>query len=89
MVAQQPSCVVLGGGGFIGTNFCRRLAVSGYRVRAFGRRCLFLDALHGVEWYQGDFTDTGSVASAIESFRRRLSLDPCNDAASGKFGYGD
>ncbi|HZK90071.1 MAG TPA: NAD-dependent epimerase/dehydratase family protein [Stellaceae bacterium] len=68
MVAQQPSCVVLGGGGFIGTNLCRRLAASGYRVRAFGRRSLFPDDLQGVEWYQGDFTDTGSVAAAIESF---------------------
>lgn len=68
MVAKKPSCVVLGGGGFIGTNLCRRLAVSGYRVRAFGRRCLFPDDLPGVEWYQGDFTDTGSVAAAIESF---------------------
>ena len=68
MVAQKPSCIVLGGGGFIGTNLCRRLAASGYRVRAFGRRCLFPDDLQGVEWYQGDFTDAGSVAAAIESF---------------------
>jgi len=68
MVAQKPSCVVLGGGGFIGTNLCRRLAASGHRVRAFGRRCLFPDDLQGVEWYQGDFTDAGSVAAAIGSF---------------------
>src|SRR5882672_3671032 len=67
MVAQQPSCVVLGGGGFIGTNLCRRLAASGHRVRAFGRRCLFPDDLDGVEWRQGDFTDARSVAAAIES----------------------
>lgn len=68
MVTQKPSCIVLGGGGFIGTNLCRRLASSGHRVRAFGRRCLFPNDLHGVEWYQGDFTDVGSVAAAIESF---------------------
>jgi UDP-glucose 4-epimerase len=68
MVAQKPSCVVLGGGGFIGTNLCRRLAASGYRVRAFGRRRLFPDDLHGVEWRQGDFTDAGAIAAAIESF---------------------
>jgi UDP-glucose 4-epimerase len=65
---QKPSCVVLGGGGFIGTNLCRRLVASGHRVRAFGRRCLFPDDLRAVEWYQGDFTDAGSVAAAIESF---------------------
>lgn len=68
MVAKKPSCVVLGGGGFIGTNLCRRLAASGHRVRAFGRRCLFPDDLQGVEWCQGDFTDRGAVAAAIESF---------------------
>ena len=68
MVAQKPSCVVLGGGGFIGMNLCRRLAASGHRVRAFGRRCLFPDDLQGVEWRHGDFTDAGSVAAAIESF---------------------
>jgi UDP-glucose 4-epimerase len=68
MAAQKPSCVVLGGGGFIGTNLCRRLAASGHRVRAFGRRCLFPDDLQDVEWYHGDFSDAGSVAAAIQSF---------------------
>jgi UDP-glucose 4-epimerase len=68
MAAQQPSCIVLGGGGFIGMNLCRRLAASGHRVRAFGRRCLFPDDLDGVEWFEGDFTDAGSIAAAIQSF---------------------
>jgi UDP-glucose 4-epimerase len=68
MAAQSLSCVVLGGGGFIGTNLSRSLVAAGHRVRAFGRRCLFPDALEGVEWYQGDFTDATSLAAAIESF---------------------
>ncbi len=68
MPAQQPSCVVLGGGGFIGTNLCRRLLASGHRVRAFGRHCHFPNDLRGVEWYQGDFADPDSVAAAIETF---------------------
>jgi UDP-glucose 4-epimerase len=67
-LAQKPSCVVLGGGGFMGTNLCRRLLASGHRVRAFGRHCRFPDDLRGVEWYQGDFADPGSVAAAIETF---------------------
>lgn len=49
-------------------NLCRRLASSGARVRAFGRRCSFPQALEGVEWFQGDFSDTAILASAIESF---------------------
>jgi UDP-glucose 4-epimerase len=68
MPAQKPSCVVLGGSGFIGTNLCRRLLASGHRVRAFGRHCRFPDDLRGVEWYQGDFSDPDSVAAAIETF---------------------
>lgn len=67
MVAQKPSCVVLGGGGFIGTNLCRRLASSGYRVRAFGRRRLFSADLQDVEWITGDFTDAAAVRAAIAS----------------------
>ena len=68
MPAHKPSCIVLGGGGFIGTNLCRRLLASGHRVRAFGRQCRFPDDLHDVEWYQGDFSDPESVAAAIETF---------------------
>jgi UDP-glucose 4-epimerase len=68
MLIQKPSCVVLGGGGFIGTNLCRRLAGAGHRVRAFGRRRLFPDDLPGVEWFPGEFTDPESVGAAIESF---------------------
>jgi UDP-glucose 4-epimerase len=68
MVAQKASCVVLGGGGFIGTNLCRRLVAAGHRVRAFGRRCLFPDDLPGVEWHQGNFAEPGSVAAGIQGF---------------------
>ena len=68
MSVGGPSCIVLGGGGFIGANLCRRLASSGLRVRAFGRRCLFPEALEGVEWYQGDFSDAVLLASAIETY---------------------
>jgi UDP-glucose 4-epimerase len=66
-VSRSPSGVVLGGGGFIGTNLCRRLLADGYRARAFGRRRLFPTALHGVEWFEGDFSDTAALAAAIES----------------------
>lgn len=67
MTDRRPSCIVLGGGGFLGINLCRRLASAGYRVRAFGRRCLFPEALDHIEWYQGDFTDAVSLATAIET----------------------
>jgi UDP-glucose 4-epimerase len=68
MIEQKASCIVLGGGGFIGTNLCRRLAAEGHRVRAFGRQRPFPEALEGVEWFQGDFTDAAALAAAIETF---------------------
>lgn len=67
MSARPPSAIVLGGGGFLGVNLCRRLVASGRRVRAFGRRCAFPQALAGVDWYQGDFSDASALAAAIES----------------------
>lgn len=68
MIEQKASCIVLGGGGFIGTNLCRRLAAEGHRVRAFGRHRPFPEALEGVEWFQGDFSNAGALATAIETF---------------------
>src|SRR3954454_1106624 len=68
MQYRKPSCIVLGGGGFIGINLCRRLVAAGHRVRAFGRRCLFPQELQGAEWYQGDFTDSTALLAAMETF---------------------
>jgi UDP-glucose 4-epimerase len=59
------SCVVLGAGGFIGTNLCRRLVLEGFQVRAFGRTLHFPESLEGVEWTQGDFGDLANLASII------------------------
>jgi UDP-glucose 4-epimerase len=66
MRIQECSYVVLGGGGFLGTNLCHRLAAAGNRVRAFGHRGLFPAALAGADWQQGDFADRAAVADAIQ-----------------------
>lgn len=67
MALRDVSCVVLGGGGFLGVNLCRSLASCGARVRAFGRRRFFSSDLDGVEWCQGDFSDGAALAAAIGS----------------------
>jgi UDP-glucose 4-epimerase len=64
---SPTSFLVLGGGGFVGTNLCRRLVASGARVRAFGHSCAFADELAGVEWHQGEFEDAAALTSAIAS----------------------
>src|SRR5262245_27560868 len=67
MSLRPSSCVVLGGGGFLGTNLCRQLVATGARVRAFGRSRAWPDALQGVEWRSGSFDDRAAVRSAVES----------------------
>src|SRR5262249_30209366 len=67
MTSPPQSCLVLGGGGFLGTNLCRRLVAGGAHVRAFVRTRSFPDALAGVEWREGDFADSDALAAAVES----------------------
>ena len=62
----QQRAIVLGGGGFIGTNLCRRLVTAGYGVRAFGRSRIVPDALAGVDWREGDFADAAAVQAVLE-----------------------
>ena len=59
-------CVVLGGGGFLGTNLCRSLNGRVEHLRAFGRRQTVPEALRGIDWFAGDFHEGSSVASAVE-----------------------
>jgi UDP-glucose 4-epimerase len=68
MPDRDLSYIVLGGGGFIGTNLCRRLAASGAPVRAFSRHFAFPKAMAGVDLRAGDFADADALAAAIEGF---------------------
>lgn len=86
-------CLVLGGGGFIGTNLCRHLLKLGARVQGFGRSRSFPEALEGVRWIAGDFADHAAVARAVEgselvfhlvggSLPESSNLDPAADLAA-------
>jgi UDP-glucose 4-epimerase len=57
--------MVLGGGGFIGTNLCKRLVASGFTVGAFGHSPRFPQELRGVDWHEGDFSNAAAVAAAV------------------------
>ena len=61
------NCLVLGAGGFIGTNLCHRLAGSGATVLGFGRNRRE-DTFAGarIEWRQGEFRDSSTLARAVE-----------------------
>lgn len=59
-------CVVLGGGGFIGTHLTRRLKGRVADLRAFGRRQSFPEELQGINWVTGDFSEKSKLSSALE-----------------------
>lgn len=60
------SCLVLGAGGFIGGNLCRALSRAGARVHGFGRGPAYPDALDGLRFTRGEFSDRGALARAAD-----------------------
>ncbi len=60
------SWVVLGAGGFIGTNLCLALKQGGSTVKAVGRRPSYWPAaLADVPWVEADFTDASAMESVV------------------------
>jgi UDP-glucose 4-epimerase len=62
---SQMRCVIMGAGGFIGTNLCNALVGRVAYLRAFGRRQSFPEAMSGFDWLPGDFADPACLAAAV------------------------
>lgn len=60
------NCVVLGGGGFIGTHLCRALKQHGAAVRGFGRTRAHPEILASIPWINGEFGDTTVISRVVE-----------------------
>ena len=62
-------CLILGGGGFLGSHLCQSLLAQGYSVRIFDRpnlaRFRILQHQEAVEWIEGDFINREHVAKAV------------------------
>ncbi|MBV9201983.1 MAG: NAD-dependent epimerase/dehydratase family protein [Alphaproteobacteria bacterium] len=65
-ILRGTSCLVLGGGGFIGTHLCRGLTHRGARVHGFGRAPAYRDVLRGIRWTTAEFSDRAALARAID-----------------------
>jgi UDP-glucose 4-epimerase len=57
--------LVLGAGGFLGTNLSRRLLQSGQEVRGYGRRSEVWQPPDSIEWIEADFEDLQALNSAL------------------------
>lgn len=57
---------MLGAGGFIGGHLCRELLRCGAAVHGFGRRRAYPEALAGVRWTAGEFSDRAALARAMD-----------------------
>lgn len=57
--------LVVGAGGFLGTNLSLRLLEMGQEVRAFGRRPRVWSAPDSVEWIEGDLADVHALRRAV------------------------
>jgi len=63
-------CLILGGGGFIGTALAQQALLDGWRVRVFDRPGVkvplqFAD-MPGLEWISGDFQNPEDLALALD-----------------------
>lgn len=58
-------CSVLGAGGFIGTNLCRRLSGRVGYLRGFARRRSTADGMADLDWITGDFQNRETMAAAV------------------------
>lgn len=61
------NCLVLGGGGFLGSHLTESLVAAGHAVRIFERPNLNRprSAPQGVEWLEGDFLNLGDLSHAL------------------------
>ena len=66
---SQPRCLVLGAGGFIGTNLCLALRARDVPVTGFGRgaapAALAAPALAGIDWVRGTLEQVASLDALI------------------------
>lgn len=65
----MKKCLVLGGGGFLGSHLCETLLEAGFSVRVFERRgCPRGNVAHlegKLEWREGDFLDPQEVRDSV------------------------
>jgi UDP-glucose 4-epimerase len=65
MRVDGAKCLVLGGGGFIGTNLCVGLTKAGAAVEVFGRRPFYQLPFTNTRWHEAEFSDASQLTEAV------------------------
>jgi len=66
--SDAMTCLILGGGGFLGYHLCLALLEAGHRVRIFDRPNIRRFAVlpqHTIEWIEGDFINSEDLETAL------------------------
>lgn len=64
------NCLLLGGGGFIGSNLCYGLLEAGHKVSVFEKECRnklnLVDIANHISWIEGDFLNPEHLKTAVK-----------------------
>lgn len=66
MVIKAKRILILGGGGFIGANLCKRLINDGYTVYVYSRSFYFDEPYNGANIVYGTLNDTQKIAALLQ-----------------------
>lgn len=62
---EGKTCVVVGGGGFLGAQLTPKLVALGAKVRVFGRTRYFARPLYGAHWTSGTLDDVEKLVAVL------------------------
>lgn len=69
----KDKCLILGGGGFIGSNLVEGLLENGYEVRVFDKKDFSKknveEFLHKIEIFEGDFSNEVDLSNALQGIK--------------------
>lgn len=83
---EGTTCLVVGGGGFLGAHLCPKLIDAGASVRAFGRSRYYDQPLRGTKWVSGNLNELDKLAGLLDGVDVVFHLAGTSSPASAEAG---